>query len=163
MGQTTELCFKTQSTNNLNVIRIRYMYMNWFEARYWVTYIPGKDEGTLFKMLKADKVRIFQLANIFSDVELFKVVMETFPLNPLLSGQVIWAAFEDSLFEGLSDITEKNIAVVWSEASRFARDSCPEFETAIASLSTVAQELESQQKQMRIFLIDNDGYFKSTG
>lgn len=63
---------------------------------------------------------IFLPANIRDKASLISGVRATAPLDPPLTSETNWDAFEDSLWEGLRRAAETTIVLVWPRATTMA-------------------------------------------
>lgn len=82
---------------------------------------------------------------------------ENLPLDPpLISKEMHWDAFSDSLFEGITNLPAKNIALIWHKTSNFAKHNQIDYEKTIAELAFVAETAANQEyadNQVKKFLV----------
>jgi hypothetical protein len=86
--------------------------------------------------------RVYYLpAGITDRSTFFDSVRDSLPLDPPVAGDRAWDALSDSLWEGLYQLPEKRIAIIWNDTDRF-RDLNPgDAETAEQIMSHVARLL----------------------
>ena len=88
--------------------------------------------------------QVFHLSSgIHDKSSLFSAIRKAVPLDPPLSGHLdSWDALEDSLWSGLYAVPERNLIIVWPEASELLRASPKDFETAAAILEDITNTLD---------------------
>ena len=83
-----------------------------------VKCISNRNIKEIKEVLTEKQFKLYEIngETIIDDKTFFKVVSETLPLNPKLSGKVNYDAFVDSFWEGLVDQGDEEVAVIWYEA-----------------------------------------------
>ena len=71
----------------------------------------------------------------------FDAVRSTFPLDPPLQSSRSWDALADSLWEGLSNLDDRAIAVFWSGAGDFAAAAPVDYEIAVSVFENITRTL----------------------
>ena len=98
--------------------------------------------------LKACHYRVLALpANIVDKASFFTAVRATLPLVPALATDH-WDALDDSLFEGLLELPEDRIAIVWAGAREMRAKDHDAFSAAVQVLENVARSLLSGEYTM---------------
>jgi hypothetical protein len=91
--------------------------------------------------LSASRYRVLTLpANIIDKATFFAAARATLPLVPALADDK-WDALDDSLFEGLLELPEDRVAILWSGAKEMRAKEPDAFSAAIQVLENVARSL----------------------
>ena len=92
--------------------------------------------------LRQDGWTVFRLdANIVDSVGFFASVRKTLPLNPPVVSDFCWDALSDSLWEGLLELTDKRIAIIWPTASALSSQDPESFGHVSSILASVSGSL----------------------
>jgi hypothetical protein len=79
----------------------------------------------------------------------FGAVDVLLPLDPPLfgigQGRYVWDALSDSLWEGLHEIPERRIAILWPDAARLSEADPVAHETALSVLDDVSRSLTDSE------------------
>jgi Barstar (barnase inhibitor) len=85
--------------------------------------------------------RVFVLPDGINDHASFvQAATALFPLDPPWYGGS-WDAFDDSLWEGLSELPERRIAILWPDAVKLAGSDPKTYEMALDGLESVSEDL----------------------
>ena len=80
-----------------------------------------------------------------SDRETFFDAVRSFlPLNPPLRSSRSWDALADSLWQGLYDLKVPRTVILWIDTALFREESPEDFDTALAVLTGITEELADQ-------------------
>ena len=91
--------------------------------------------------LEAARYRVLMLpANIVDKASFFAAARTTLPLVPTLAEDK-WDLLDDSLFEGLLELPEDRVAILWSGAKEMRAREPDAFSAAIQVLENVARSL----------------------
>jgi len=91
--------------------------------------------------LEAARYRVITLpAGIVDKATFFAAVRATLPLVPALAEDK-WDALDDSLFEGLLELPEDRVAILWTGAGPMRASEPGAFSAAIQVLENVARSL----------------------
>ena len=88
----------------------------------------------------------------------FDAVRTTLPLDPPLQSSRSWDALADSLWEGLSNLDDRPIAVFWSGSGDFAAANPGDYEMAVAVFEDITRTLADPDatvghpRQVTVFL-----------
>lgn len=134
---------------------------NWIENGQFTRYLSEERLEWLRAQLSQEGYRIFDLDGIANESDFLRVIKDRLPLNPpIYSGN--WNAISDSLFEGLIDLPEKKIAIVWNRAHTLMNSDLENFTLAVLVFSEVAALIPKySEKTFRTFLVDDGQYFQS--
>jgi hypothetical protein len=111
---------------------------------------PNNLEATE-NQLRQDGWRVFRLAENIADREgFFASVRKTLPLDPPIISDWCWDALSDSLWEGLLELTDKRIAIVWPGASSLNSQDPEVFWHASSILSSVSASLADGRDSLGI-------------
>lgn len=122
--------------------------------------VPIQEVDEVVADARARGCRVFRIpAGARDAATFFAAVRDALPLNPPLGG-VNWDALADSLCEGLRDLDEECIAIVWPDSalmrssSRVAYDfACSVFEEIVSNLADESMS-DNSPKQLLVLLAE---------
>ncbi len=131
------------------------------EEGSWACHLPEERLDALHRQLVKEEFCVFRLDSIASNADFVRVIKEHLPLNPpIVFGG--WEAIKDSLFNGIADLSERKIAIVWKDAHKLMDAEDEEFATAIIVLINVMEDLKTEcEKTLRAYLVDDGMYFNT--
>ena len=86
-------------------------------------------------------VFVFPTAGIVDRSSFFSAVKSTLPLDPPVMGNHVWDALSDSLWQGLYELPQRRIAIVWPGAQAMGDGAPADFEIALSVLTDVTAGL----------------------
>jgi hypothetical protein len=102
---------------------------------------PTSTSTLLADLLRSSGWLVFLLpAEVTTRDSFFDAVRAVFPLAPPLVSNGSWDALSDSLFEGLSHLSERQIAIIWPRAAAQTED----MTTALGILDDVRHALATE-------------------
>lgn len=133
-----------------------------------INFINIESIEILRTSLKKNGFRIFQLdgEDIVDAESFFKKIVRVVPQDPPLSGKCNWDAFTDSLWGGLDELAEENVAFIWTKAENMFEHGIPDLFTALDCFKELALSVANQEygisKPVRllIFLVGKGKNFK---
>ena len=131
------------------------------EEGSWACHLPEERLDALHRQLVKEEFCVFRLESISSRADFVRVIKEHLPLNPpIVLG--VWEAINDSLFNGIADLSERKIAIVWKDAHKLMDAEDEEFAIAINVLISVVEDLKREcEKTLRVYLVDDGKYFNT--
>lgn len=102
--------------------------------------------------------------NIYDAKTFFRTVKEILPFDPPISGKVNWDAFSDSLWEGIMNLGNQKVAIVWTKVDNMLEHGLAGLIDAIRSLIDVSTSLyndveDTERVSLIIFLIGKGNNF----
>ncbi|MCX7748961.1 MAG: barstar family protein [Clostridia bacterium] len=102
---------------------------------------------------------------IYDSKTFFKAVKDSLPFDPPISGKVNWDAFSDSLWEGIMNLENQKVAIVWTKAENMLNYGLGGLIDAIRALTDVSTSLyndaenDKERVTLTIFLIGKGNNF----
>lgn len=109
-------------------------------------FAPNIDVNDACRELEALGWRVIVLPRGMSDRKsFFDGIRSAAPLDPQLVGDRVWDALDDSLWGGLLDLEEKNVAMFWPDAGVMEKSAPADFAIARDILSKLPESLSNPQ------------------
>lgn len=108
--------------------------------------VPKHTLEDICEAMRSDGFVVFVMESVDNAQSFFREAKQAFPLDPLISGNVHWDAFADSLWGGLDASKSSKIALVLRDAGVFRHLDKPGYETAVECMLDAAKEVETEKK-----------------
>ena len=145
------------------------MMKNFLETCLPVSYIAASSVQHLSRLLREHGFYVIELDDdsIIDSESFFRSILTRLPLDPPLSGRVVWDAFKDSLWGGMDLLSEKEtrVAIVWKNAEKMMGHDPGGFALAISCFKQVVTTVDTdeygieQPMVLRIFMLGNSQKF----
>jgi hypothetical protein len=102
--------------------------------------------------------------DIYDESSFFTIVEDALPLDPPLNGMVNWDAFADSLWEGVLNLNQKQVAIIWTDVEKVLNEGLKCLLKAMDIFSDTARGLYVEKTHsvvLLIFLLGRGDSFKS--
>jgi hypothetical protein len=119
-------------------------------------------ESKLIEILNDENFYIIKLngQRIYNEVTFFKeIVNQSLPLDPPLSGNVHYDAFNDSLWGGLSELPSEKVALIWTGFNKMLDKGFNDFLQISQCIYKIAEDLThieygiDHKVDLKVFLI----------
>jgi len=102
--------------------------------------------------------------DIFDSKAFFNKVKDILPFDPPISGKVNWDAFSDSLWEGLCNMGNRKVSIVWTKVDNMLKYGLLDLMKSVQCLTDVATSLyndtdEVERVSLILFLIGKGSNF----
>lgn len=127
-----------------------------------ITTITNASVDEVERSLAATGARVFVLGDgILTKQAFFDAIRNVLPLVPPVDGNSSWEALSDSLFEGLHQLPDSHIAIVWPNTSLMASSQPDDFAIATDILAYISATIPDPsltrmpRKELSVTLIDS--------
>lgn len=123
-----------------------------------VSFAKNADATLIQKELEGDGYRIFSINSLGCDSyqEFYTEMLGVLPMGIPLPCNIHWDGFADSLYEGIADLNEKNIAIVWHN-SQLIFDLSLEFSfyclDTLISVSRIFANAREENEQVNMIVV----------